>query len=58
MLYEVITVFLFFLGLKIARTNLNLEEKSKQTANSEGIKRNNGFLTGFAINFLNPTLFV
>lgn len=51
-------VFLFFLGLKIARTNLDLEEKNKKINSSGHVERNNGFVTGFALNFLNPTLFL
>lgn len=52
-------VFLFFLGLKIARTNLNLTEQTRQDEAEKGTtKRNNGFVTGFALNFLNPTLFL
>ncbi|MDD2964325.1 MAG: LysE family transporter [Bacteroidales bacterium] len=51
-------VFLFFLGLKIARTNLKIEENNLDAISTKGSTRNNGFITGFALNFLNPTLFL
>lgn len=51
-------IFLFFLGVKIAKTRLDIEEKEKQINPDTGRRRNNGFVTGFLLNFLNPTLFL
>ncbi|PKP17419.1 MAG: hypothetical protein CVU06_13185 [Bacteroidetes bacterium HGW-Bacteroidetes-22] len=51
-------IFLFFLGLKIARTQLDIEEKERKLNPDAGKKKNNGFVTGFLLNFLHPTLFL
>jgi threonine/homoserine/homoserine lactone efflux protein len=52
------SVFLFYVGYKIAKTNLKLESISNADQLNEKIKAKGGFWTGFLINFLNPTLFI
>jgi threonine/homoserine/homoserine lactone efflux protein len=53
-------LFFFYLGFKIIRTKIdieNLEDKSHLTEKIQK-KGKGGFFTGFMINFLNPTLFI
>lgn len=52
------SIFLFFLGLKIARTRLNISSPGHEGDPSARVEKNNGFVTGFLLNFLNPTLFL
>lgn len=51
-------VFLFFVGYKITKTKLHLEEITDEGKFKDKIKTKGGFWTGFLINFLNPTLFI
>jgi threonine/homoserine/homoserine lactone efflux protein len=50
------TFFLLYLGYKIATTKIDLKEVPKKELAEK--KKRNGFLTGFLLNFLNPTLFI
>ena len=53
------TVFLLYLGVKIARTNINIEHIDDKNHINDKIKKDRGgFLAGFLLNFLNPTLFI
>jgi threonine/homoserine/homoserine lactone efflux protein len=52
------SVFLFFVGYKITKTNLHIEEMTDEGRFKDKIKTKGGFWTGFLINFLNPTLFI
>ena len=53
------TVFLLYIGFKIARTKLNLDYIEKTTEILKNNKKERGgFWTGFMLNFLNPTLFI
>lgn len=52
------SVFLFFLGLKISRTKLNISNTVHENGPLVKNEKNNGFVTGFLLNFLNPTLFL
>jgi threonine/homoserine/homoserine lactone efflux protein len=49
-------IFLFVLGFKIAKTNM--QDVSKKENNVGQGNTKNGLLTGFLLNFLNPTLFI
>jgi threonine/homoserine/homoserine lactone efflux protein len=53
-------LFFFYLGYKIIRTKIDIENIEDKSPYSEKIrKRERGaFYTGFMINFLNPTLFL
>jgi threonine/homoserine/homoserine lactone efflux protein len=50
-------VFLFYLGYKISHTTIDLEHINDNSKQPDASKQKNGFLTGFLLNFLNPTLF-
>jgi len=54
------SLFSFYLGYKIIRTKIDIENfEDKSHLNEKIQKRGKGaFLTGFMINFLNPTLFI
>ena len=52
------SVFLFFVGYKILKTNLQLEMLSDTSILKNKYLNRGGFWTGFLINFLNPTLFL
>jgi threonine/homoserine/homoserine lactone efflux protein len=59
-LFLVGSVFFLFLGYKIIKTKIdieNLEDKS-HLADKLKTKEKGGFYTGFMLNFLNPTLFI
>lgn len=49
--------FLFFIGVKIARTNLKLEEMNLDNINNVEVEKKGGFRTGLFINFTNPSFF-
>ncbi len=51
-------IFLFVLGYKISTTKINLAEIKDSKAETATKKQPNGFITGFLLNFLNPTLFI
>jgi threonine/homoserine/homoserine lactone efflux protein len=48
-------VFLLYLGYKIAKSKISLAAIEDKDAT---VKKRNGLLTGFLLNFLNPTLFL
>lgn len=54
--------FMLFVGARIMRTRLDLDHIDDQTSTTIRIRRmekkNNGFLTGFLLNLLNPALFI
>ncbi len=50
-------IFLFFLGYKISNTRIDLKDIKDKSESPKITKGGNGFLTGFLLNFLNPTLF-
>ncbi len=50
--------FLFYLGCKISKTRIDPGHINDKSAHSPVKKDENGFLTGFLLNFLNPTLFI
>jgi threonine/homoserine/homoserine lactone efflux protein len=50
-------LFLFYLGYKISHTKIDLEHINDDIKPPDAGKQKNGFLTGFLLNFLNPTLF-
>jgi threonine/homoserine/homoserine lactone efflux protein len=54
------SLFFFYLGVKIFKTNIDIEHLEDKSHLAEKIeKREKGaFYTGFMINFLNPTLFI
>ena len=53
------TLFLLYLGYKISKTSLDLQHVKDESSPLKKIrKEDNGFLTGFLLNFLNPTLFL
>src|ERR1700683_3414934 len=49
-------IFLFFLGYKISKTNMQEVSAKENKAGKWNIR--NGLFTGFMLNFLNPTLFI
>lgn len=52
-------IFLIYLGVKILKTKIDLEHLGESPQISEKIKKERGgFITGFLLNFLNPTLFI
>jgi threonine/homoserine/homoserine lactone efflux protein len=53
-------LFFFYLGNKIIRTKIDIEHLEDKSHLTEKIQKrgSGGFLTGFLINFLNPTLFI
>jgi threonine/homoserine/homoserine lactone efflux protein len=52
-------VFLIYLGIKIIKTKIDLEHIEEKSHINEKIKnQRGGFITGFLLNFLNPTLFI
>lgn len=52
-------IFLIYLGIKIARTQIDIEHiDDKKHINDKIKKDRGGFLAGFLLNFLNPTLFI
>ncbi|MEI6695851.1 MAG: LysE family transporter [Bacteroidota bacterium] len=53
-------VFLSYLGFKIVSTKINIESLDDKTdsVNKKINKERGGFLAGFLLNFLNPTLFM
>lgn len=59
-IFAVGSIFFFYLGYRIIRTKIdieNLEDKSHLTEKIQK-KEKGAFYTGFMINFLNPTLFI
>ena len=59
-IFAVGSLFFFYLGYRIIRTRIdieNLEDKSHLTEKIQK-KGKGAFITGFMINFLNPTLFI
>jgi threonine/homoserine/homoserine lactone efflux protein len=59
-IFAIGSLFFFYLGYRIIRTKLdieNLEDKSHLTEKIQK-KGKGAFFTGFMINFLNPTLFI
>jgi threonine/homoserine/homoserine lactone efflux protein len=50
-------VFLLFLGYKISKTKIDLDHLDENKNLTKVKKERNGFITGFLLNFLNPTLF-
>jgi threonine/homoserine/homoserine lactone efflux protein len=54
------SLFFFFLGYRIIRTKLDIEHLEDKSHLTERIQKKGkgAFLTGFLINFLNPTLFL
>jgi threonine/homoserine/homoserine lactone efflux protein len=59
-IFAVGSLFFFYLGYRIIRTKIdieNLEDKSHLTEKIQK-KRKGAFITGLMINFLNPTLFI
>jgi threonine/homoserine/homoserine lactone efflux protein len=59
-IFAVGSVYFFYLGYKIIKTKIDIENLEDKTHLTERIqKRGKGaFITGFLINFLNPTLFI
>ncbi len=59
-IFAVGSLFFFYLGYRIIRTKLDIENLRDKSHLTEKIqKRGKGaFFTGFMINFLNPTLFI
>ncbi len=53
-------IFLIYLGIKIVRTKINIESLDDKNAliNKKVNEERGGFLSGFLLNFLNPTLFM
>ena len=54
-------VFLFFIGLRIRKTSLDLDhfgEQNKLKVPAKRFQRRGKFMTGFMINLLNPSLFI
>ncbi len=52
-------LFLLYIGFKIAKTKLDLEQIDDNSQLPKKIKKGKGgFWTGFMLNFLNPTLFI
>lgn len=52
-------VFLIYLGIKIVKTKIDIEHIDDKTHINEKVKKDRGgFLAGFLLNFLNPTLFI
>ncbi|MGB8491431.1 MAG: LysE family transporter [Bacteroidales bacterium] len=54
------SIFFIYLGYRIIRTNINIENIEETSHLTEKIKKKErgAFYTGFLINFLNPTLFI
>ena len=50
-------IFLIFLGYKISRTKIDLDHLNENENMPKVKKERSGFITGFLLNFLNPTLF-
>jgi threonine/homoserine/homoserine lactone efflux protein len=59
-IFAVGSIFFLFLGYKIIRTKIDIENLEDKTHLTEKIQRRDkgAFYTGFMINFLNPTLFI
>jgi threonine/homoserine/homoserine lactone efflux protein len=59
-IFAVGALFFFYLGNKIIRTKIDIEHLEDKTHITEKIQKRGkgGFITGFLINFLNPTLFI
>jgi threonine/homoserine/homoserine lactone efflux protein len=59
-IFAVGSLFFFFLGFRIIRTKLDIEHLEDKSHLTEKIQKKGkgAFLTGFLINFLNPTLFI
>ena len=59
-IFAVGSLFFFYLGYRIIRTKLDIEHLEDKSHLSEKIQKKGkgAFLTGFLINFLNPTLFI
>lgn len=51
------SLFLFYAGCKITRTNITIGLIDKERIASRKNRKPNGFWTGFFINFFNPSLF-
>lgn len=51
-------IFLFFVGLKIIKTKLDLSSMKKCELERAAAWKKGGFWTGFMLNLLNPSLFV
>jgi threonine/homoserine/homoserine lactone efflux protein len=59
-IFAVGSLFFFYLGYRIIRTKLDLENLEDRSHLTEKIQKKGkgAFFTGFMINFLNPTLFI
>jgi threonine/homoserine/homoserine lactone efflux protein len=59
-IFGVGTLFFLYLGFRIIRAKINIENPEEQGLPDQQIrkKEKGAFFTGFLINFLNPTLFV
>jgi threonine/homoserine/homoserine lactone efflux protein len=59
-IFAIGALFFFYLGNKIIRTKIDIEHLEDKTHLTEKIQKKGkgGFITGFLINFLNPTLFI
>ncbi|MDO9512365.1 MAG: LysE family transporter [Bacteroidales bacterium] len=52
------SIFLLFLGYKIFKTKLKIEDIRDEKINHDKYKNKGGFTSGLMLNFLNPTLFL
>jgi len=59
-IFAIGSLFFFYLGYRIIRTKLDLENLEDKSHLTEKIQKKGkgAFFTGFMINFLNPTLFI
>ncbi len=59
-IFAIGSLFFFYLGYRIIRTKLDLENLEDKSHFTEKIQKKGkgAFFTGFMINFLNPTLFI
>jgi threonine/homoserine/homoserine lactone efflux protein len=52
-------IFLIYLGIKIVKTKIDIEHLDEKVQTNDKIKQDRGgFIAGFLLNFLNPTLFI
>lgn len=50
-------IFLFFVGIKISRTNLSISDLNKNSNSANNSDKSGGFRTGVIINLTNPSFF-